>query len=54
MLVLGIDPGLTKTGFGLLLISNDKPQIVDYGIIEPNKNETSLRDYILYILILIS
>ena len=39
MIVLGIDPGLTKTGFGLLSISNDTPQIIDYGIIEPNKND---------------
>tara|TARA_Y100000994_G_C15548733_1_gene383141 strand:- start:133 stop:615 length:483 start_codon:yes stop_codon:yes gene_type:complete len=49
MLILGIDPGLTKTGFGLLSISNDKPQIVDYGVIEPNKNDNlSKRLYTIY------
>ena len=39
MIVLGIDPGLRKTGFGILSISNDKPELIDYGIIEPNKDE---------------
>ena len=49
MIVLGIDPGLTKTGFGLLSISNDKPQIIDYGVIEPNKNDDlSRRLYSIY------
>ena len=40
MIILGIDPGLTATGFGLLSISNDKPQIIDYGTIEPNKDDS--------------
>ena len=49
MIVLGIDPGLTKTGFGLLSISNDSPKIIDYGIIEPNKNDDlSKRLYSIY------
>ena len=49
MIVLGIDPGLTKTGFGLLSISNDIPQIIDYGIIQPNKNDNlSKRLYTIY------
>ena len=49
MIVLGIDPGLTKTGFGLLSISNDTPKIIDYGIIEPNKNDSlSKRLYSIY------
>ena len=49
MIVLGIDPGLTKTGFGLLSISNDTPKIIDYGIIEPNKNDNlSKRLYSIY------
>ena len=49
MIVLGIDPGLTKTGFGLLSISNDTPKIIDYGIIEPNKDDNlSKRLYSIY------
>ena len=49
MIVLGIDPGLTKTGFRLLSISNDSPKIIDYGIIEPNQNDDlSKRLYSIY------
>jgi len=49
MIILGIDPGLTATGFGLLSISNDKPQIIDYGTIEPNKSDSlSKRLYSIY------
>jgi len=39
MIVLGIDPGLRKTGFGVLSVSSDNPELIDYGIIEPNKDE---------------
>lgn len=31
LLVLGIDPGLSVTGYGLVLWSNDKPQAVAFG-----------------------
>ena len=49
MLVLGIDPGLTRTGFGVLSIVDEKPQIIDYGTIEPNKNDDlSKRLYSIY------
>ena len=46
MIVLGIDPGLTATGFGLLSISNDKPQIIDYGTIEPSSEGTRVFTFI--------
>ena len=39
MIILGIDPGLIKTGFGLLSINNNTPKMLDYGVIEPNKND---------------
>ena len=49
MIILGIDPGLTKTGFGVLSIVNDKPNLIDYGIIEPNKKDSlSLRLYTIF------
>jgi len=49
MVILGIDPGLTKTGFGVLSIVNDKPNLIDYGIIEPNKKDSlSLRLYTIF------
>ena len=39
MIILGIDPGLIRTGFGILLIKNDELKLLDYGIVEPNKND---------------
>ena len=49
MIILGIDPGLMKTGFGVLSIVNDKPHLLDYGIIEPNKKDSlSLRLYTIF------
>ena len=33
MIILGIDPGLTKTGFGVLSIIKDKPKLIDFGIV---------------------
>ena len=50
MTILGIDPGLTKTGFGLISIKEDEPEIIDFGIIQPNKNDTlSKRLYTIYL-----
>jgi len=40
MIILGIDPGLTKTGFGLISINKDEPKIIDFGIIQPNKDDS--------------
>jgi len=33
--ILGIDPGLTKTGFGIIDINNENLNLVDYGIVKP-------------------
>ena len=50
MIILGIDPGLTKTGFGVLSINKDEPEIIDFGIIQPNKDESlSKRLYTIYL-----
>lgn len=35
MRILGIDPGLTKTGFGIIDINNENLNLVDYGIVKP-------------------
>jgi len=40
MIILGVDPGLTQTGFGLISIKEDEPKIIDFGVIQPNKNDT--------------
>jgi crossover junction endodeoxyribonuclease RuvC len=33
-LILGIDPGLSTTGYGLVLLSEDRPQAVAYGALK--------------------
>ncbi len=35
MRILGIDPGLTKTGFGIIDVQNENLKVIDYGIIKP-------------------
>ena len=40
MIVLGIDPGLVKTGYGLIEVMNDNCKILDFGVITPNKTDT--------------
>ena len=40
MIIIGIDPGLVKTGYGIISISNNKPELVDFGIISPDSNDT--------------
>ena len=39
MIILGIDPGLINTGFGIISIQDNKPSLVDYGIISPNRKD---------------
>jgi len=34
MFYLGIDPGLSEVGFGIIEVKNDEPQYVDCGIIK--------------------
>ena len=48
MRILGIDPGLTKTGFGIIDINNEDLKLVDYGIIKP-KNKDKLEKRLLTI-----
>jgi|TARA_B110000438_G_scaffold136713_1_gene132138 crossover junction endodeoxyribonuclease RuvC len=37
--ILGIDPGLVQTGYGIITINNNNPQIVDYGVVKPTVND---------------
>ncbi|MBC8311773.1 MAG: crossover junction endodeoxyribonuclease RuvC [Candidatus Marinimicrobia bacterium] len=39
MKILGIDPGLVQTGYGIINITNNDPQIVDYGVVKPTVND---------------
>jgi len=41
MIILGIDPGLINTGFGIISIQDNKPSLVDYGIISPNRKDST-------------
>ena len=36
MKILGIDPGLVKTGFGVVETIKEKKRVIDYGIIKPD------------------
>jgi crossover junction endodeoxyribonuclease RuvC len=38
MLILGIDPGTATTGYGLIDYSENKYQVLDFGLIETDKN----------------
>ena len=49
MIVLGIDPGLLQTGYGLIKIGSNKNQVIDYGTISPNsKDKLALRLFAIY------
>ncbi len=44
MLILGIDPGLNRTGFGLIEINKNKPHYIESGVIVTNlKQEINQR-----------
>lgn len=38
MLVFGLDPGTATTGFGVIKVENKKFEVIDWGLIETNKN----------------
>ena len=40
MKIIGIDPGLVQTGFGIINVSNNKTTLIDYGIIKPQTKDT--------------
>ena len=39
MIILGIDPGLITTGYGLLKVKNNNSEILDFGTISPNRKK---------------
>lgn len=40
MIILGIDPGLARVGFGLIEISSEQIKMLDCGIIKTSKSES--------------
>ncbi len=44
MKILGVDPGLINTGFGIISFSGNNIELIDFGIVSPDKNASlSLR-----------
>jgi len=37
--ILGIDPGLVQTGYGIITINENDPQIIDFGVVKPTVND---------------
>ena len=40
MIIIGIDPGLVNTGYGIISIKNETPSLIDFGIIAPNRKDS--------------
>ena len=40
MKILGIDPGLVQTGFGIIKVNNQQVTLIDYGIIKPSTTDS--------------
>jgi len=38
--ILGIDPGLVQTGFGIIKVNNKQVTLIDYGIIKPSTTDS--------------
>ena len=39
MKILGVDPGLVQTGFGIISVRDNKSTLIDYGIIKPSPKD---------------
>jgi crossover junction endodeoxyribonuclease RuvC len=39
MIIIGIDPGLARVGYGVIAVNNRKPEAVCYGCIESAKDQ---------------
>ena len=40
MKILGVDPGLIQTGFGIISVRDNQSTLIDYGIIKPSPKDT--------------
>ena len=40
MKIIGIDPGLVHTGFGIINVNNNQTTLIDYGVIKPTPKDT--------------
>ena len=39
MIILGIDPGLVITGYGIIRVRNNNFELIDFGTIVPENNK---------------
>jgi len=39
LIILGIDPGLSKMGFGVIKINDEQPSLIDFGIISTTADQ---------------
>ena len=39
MIILGIDPGLVKTGYGIIRVNKNNFELIDFGTIVPENNK---------------
>ena len=39
MKIIGIDPGLVQTGFGIINVKDNQASLIDYGIIKPAQRD---------------
>ena len=40
MIIIGIDPGLVTTGYGIIRVNNSNIIVIDYGTITPKKHQS--------------
>jgi len=38
--IIGIDPGLVQTGYGIINVNNNQTSLIDYGIIKPQPKDS--------------
>lgn len=49
MIILGVDPGISKTGFGLIKIKNGKASLLDFGVVTTTtRSSTATRLRVIY------
>ena len=41
---MGVDPGLINTGYGIVSFKNQTKEILDFGIITPDKTSSLSKD----------
>ena len=49
LVVMGVDPGLTASGYGVVRVRGGRPEVVDFGVVRPGRaKDGSRRLHVLY------